>query len=447
MLSDEDNEILTRVGPGTAMGDLFRQYWLPVLTSSELPERDGPPKRVRMLGENLIAFRTTSGQVGLLANKCSHRGASLFFGRNEDDGLRCVYHGWKYDVSGRCVDMPNEPPESDFKDKIRHCAYPCREANGVVWAYLGPRQATPAAEAGKNGGGRVLDGGPATGLPPLPDLEWLHVPRGHYAVGRTLRECNWLQALEGDIDNAHVPFLHSQLDFRREAGSATQYYKHPPHLEVTETPYGAMYGVRRDGEPGEYNWRIIQFLFPSFSMITVGTPRERGVVPSHLWVPIDDEHTAHWAVRWKASERLPDETPQSRPGDYLPNGSGWADQWQPIANRSNDYLIDREMQKTINFSGLSSIPLQDKMATESMGRIMDRGREHLGTTDGMIVRVRRRLIAAAKALRDEGLTPPCVDQPELYRVRSAIVNLSKEANWIEATREVVRATAFAGSSA
>src|SRR5439155_4417966 len=271
------------------------------------------------------------------------------------------------------------PPETEFKDKIRHSAYPCREVNGVIWAYLGPRSAPPA----------------------MPELEWTQVPEGHYAVGRTLRECNWLQALEGDIDNAHVPFLHSQLDFRPEAGSATNYYKQAPHLEVTETPYGAMYGVRRDGEPGEYNWRIIQFLFPSFSMITVGTPRERGVVPSQLGVPIDDEHVAHWAVRWKASEPLPDETPQSRPGEYLPNGSSWMEQWQTTANRANDYLVDREMQRTVNFSGLASIPLQDKMATESMGPIMDRGHEHLGTTDGMIVRVRRRLIAAAKALRDE----------------------------------------------
>jgi phthalate 4,5-dioxygenase oxygenase subunit len=418
VLTREDSELLTRIGPGTPMGDLFRQYWLPVLMSSELPEQDGPPKRVRILGEDLVAFRDTSGRVGLLAHNCSHRGASLFFGRNEQDGLRCVYHGWKYDVDGHCVEMPNEPLESNFRDKVRHRAYPCREMNGAIWAYLGPRQDPP----------------------PLPDLEWLRVPEEQVSVGKTLRECNWMQALEGDIDNAHVPFLHSQLDFRAEDGSATRFYGRPMHLEVADTEYGAMYGVRRDGEAGEYNWRIIQFLFPSFSMITIGTPRERGVVPSHMWVPMDDTHTMQWGIKWHPTQALPDGVSAQTPSDYVPDGSGWLDQWQPTANRTNDYMIDREVQRTVSFSGVPSIPLQDKMATESMGPVVDRAREHLGTTDAMIIRVRRRLIAAAKALREEGVPPPGVDRPELYRVRSAIVNLPRDANWVEATRATVKAT-------
>jgi hypothetical protein len=259
-------------------------------------------------------------------------------------------------------------------------------------------------------------------------------------VGKTLRECNWMQALEGDIDNAHVPFLHGQLDFRPEEGSATRFYGRPMHLEAADTEYGAMYGVRREGEEGEYNWRIIQFLFPSFSMITIGTPRERGVVPSHMWVPMDDEHTMQWGIKWHPTEPLPEGVSAQTPSDYLPHGSGWLDQWQPTANRTNDYLIDREVQRTVSFSGIPSIPLQDKMATESMGPIVDRAHEHLGTTDAMIIRVRRRLIEAAKALRDEGMTPPGVDRPEIYRVRSAIVNLPKAADWVQATREVVKAT-------
>src|SRR5437870_4092419 len=138
MLSVEDNELLTRVGPGTAGGEVIRHYWIPVLLSSELHGPDSAPLRVRLLGEDLIAFRTTSGEVGLVGNNCPHRGASLFFGRNEEEGLRCVYHGWKFDVTGVCVDMPNEPPESNFKHKIQHKAYPCRERNGVVWTYMGP---------------------------------------------------------------------------------------------------------------------------------------------------------------------------------------------------------------------------------------------------------------------------------------------------------------------
>src|ERR1700756_2602720 len=154
MLSREDNELLCSVGSGTPVGALMRQYWIPALMSSELPERDGAPVRVRLLDENLIAFWATSGKIGLLGNHCPHRGASLFFGRNEEEGLRCVYHGWKFDLTGQCVDMPNEPPESNFKGKIRQTAYPCREQGGAIWAYLGPR-AEP---------------------PPLPQLEWSLVP-------------------------------------------------------------------------------------------------------------------------------------------------------------------------------------------------------------------------------------------------------------------------------
>lgn len=413
MLSREDNEALTRIGPGTVMGDLFRQYWLPALMSSELPDPDGPPKRLRMLGEDLIAFRNTSGKVGLLANNCSHRGASLFFGRNEEDGLRCVYHGWKYDVDGRCIDMPNEPPESSFCDKVRHTAYPCREINGSIWTYMGPR----------------------TEPPPFPDLEWTQVPERHCARDKTLRECNWMQAMEGDIDNAHVPFLHSQLSGRPEdLASQIMMGQRVIHLEIVARDYGVMYAVRREAGEGQYNWRIIQFLFPCFSMFTSG---ERGVVPAHLWIPVDDENTMVWNVRWNPTGPISGWTDAS--SGYLPNTSDWLGQWRLVANKTNDYLIDREAQRKVSFSGLAGFLLQDQAVTESMGVVADRTREHLGTTDAMIMRVRKLLLDAATALRDEGVTPPCVDEPRLYRVRSAIVNLPREANWVEATRETVKA--------
>src|SRR6476469_6472473 len=171
MLSQQDNELVTRVGPGTPMGNLMRQYWVPTMLSSELPERDSDPVRVLLLGEQLIAFRDSNGKVGLLANNCPHRGASLFFGRNEESGLRCVYHGWKFDVDGHCVDMPNEPPESNFKDKVHATAYPCIERNGVIWTYMGPRS-TP---------------------PPLPDFEWNMDPECKPFLWMNYRECNWLQ--------------------------------------------------------------------------------------------------------------------------------------------------------------------------------------------------------------------------------------------------------------
>ena len=190
MLSTEDNELLCRSGRGTLMGDLLRQYWLPALPSRELPEADGEPKKVRLLGEDLVAFRDTQGAVGLMAANCPHRGASLFFGRNEECGLRCVYHGWKFDVTGRCVDMPSEPAESTFKDKVRARAYPCHEVNGVIWAYMGPRQ-TP---------------------PPFPPFEITTLPADHvYPPLMMLEECNWVQALEGDIDSAHIDWVHGKV--------------------------------------------------------------------------------------------------------------------------------------------------------------------------------------------------------------------------------------------
>src|SRR5579859_4413939 len=190
MLSKEENEILTRVGPGTLMGNLLRHYWTPACLSSELPASDSDPIRVRLLGEDLIAFRDTDGKVGLIQNNCPHRGASLFFGRNEEAGLRCVYHGWKFDVTGACVDMPNEPAESDFKQKVRATAYPCVERNGIVWTYMGSRQMAP----------------------PLPELGWALVPAEARQSLRYARACNWLQALEGDIDSSHVNYLHRTLD-------------------------------------------------------------------------------------------------------------------------------------------------------------------------------------------------------------------------------------------
>src|ERR1051325_7416551 len=200
MLSNADNEYLCRIGPGTPMGNLMRQYWVPAIRSDELPEPDGAPLRVKLLGEELLGFRTSDGSVGLIANNCPHRGASLFFGRNEEEGIRCVYHGWKFDVAGNCVDMPNEPAESDFKTKVKAVAYPCVERNGIVWTYMGPRQ-TP---------------------PPLPD--WLPNLEPDCQVWMRLQESNWLQALEGDIDTVHAFFLHGGHQQTKDAFPGSDAY-------------------------------------------------------------------------------------------------------------------------------------------------------------------------------------------------------------------------------
>jgi phthalate 4,5-dioxygenase oxygenase subunit len=431
MLTKEDNELLARVGPGTTMGNLLREYWIPALMSSELPEPNGPPERVRLLGENLVAFRDSQGRVGLLAHSCAHRGASLFFGRNEENGLRCVYHGWKYDVDGRCVDMPNEPPESNFKDKIRATAYPCRERGGVIWTYMGPR-ATP---------------------PPLPDLEPNLLPDGEYQVGKVLRECNWFQGLEGEIDTSHFGFLHlGKVSPEDAIPGSFDYYtvkERAPRYVTVDTDFGTSYGAYRPAEDDTYYWRIAHFLFPCFSMIPPGALGRQILV--RAWVPLDDEHTMFWTMGARQNRLdldrgetrtnlLGQQFPGTAPGfNYVPNTSDWLGKWRIAQNRENDYLIDREVQSTSSFTGVDGVHTQDQMITESMGTIVDRTNEHLGSSDAMVIRTRVRVLAAAKALRDHGTPPPARDTPEVYGVRSGSVVLPRDADWLETTRQLSRA--------
>jgi phenylpropionate dioxygenase-like ring-hydroxylating dioxygenase large terminal subunit len=423
MLRKEENELLCRVGPGTPVGDLMRQYWLPAALGEELPEPDCRPLRVRLLGENLIAFRDSEGRVGLLADNCPHRGASLFFARNEEAGLRCVYHGWKFDVTGRCMDMPNEPPESNFKDKVKAIAYPCRERSGVVWAYMGPR-ATP---------------------PPLPQLEANMLLEGDWSVWAGLRECNWMQALEGDIDTSHLGFLHhGGIPADAATPGTFSYYElrnRAPKYAVVDTDYGAMYGAYREAEADSYYWRVAHFLFPFYTMPPVGLLGMK--VVARAWVPVDDEHTMFIMMSPKlqsanASNAGKNNVPgvAIAPAQRVPNTSDWRGRFRLKANRANDYLFDPEIQRRENYTGIQGIHLQDQAITESMGRIFDRSGEHLGTSDAMIIRTRNRIINAARALREQGQTPPGVDQPEVFAVRAGGAILARDADWIEATRDL-----------
>jgi phthalate 4,5-dioxygenase oxygenase subunit len=428
MLSPNENELLTHIGPCTSMGELIRQYWIPALMSSELPAPDGPPLRLRLLGENLIAFRTTSGKVGLLAHGCPHRGASLFFGRNEAEGLRCVYHGWKFDVGGRCVDMPSEPPDSDFKHKVRASAYPCHECNGIVWTYMGPREAPP----------------------PLPDLEPNLLPEAQVEMWTALRECNWVQALEGDIDTAHLALLHlgGVSPDQVTPGTFDYYtvYDRAPRYKVVETDYGTMYGAYRPAQEDTYYWRIAQFLFPFYTLIPTGVLGEQILV--RAWVPVDDHHTMFWSIavphtRSRSDGRRSSTNGRPFPGtagkpEFLPNTTDWLGRWRLKANACNDYGIDREVQRTQSYTGIDGIHLQDQAITESMGPIVDRAQEHLGTSDAMIIRTRRRLLRAAIDLQ-EGIAPPALDAPELYRQRSGGVILPRSAEWVEATEHLRQA--------
>jgi phenylpropionate dioxygenase-like ring-hydroxylating dioxygenase large terminal subunit len=400
MLTREENESLCRVGPGTLMGNLMREYWVPALLSSEVPAPDSDPLRVLILGEQLIAFRDTPGQVGLIQNNCPHRGASLFFGRNEEAGLRCVYHGWKFSVDGTCVDMPNEPAESDFKQKVKAVAYPTRERGGIVWAYLGPRS-TP---------------------PPLPSLEGNMLPEGEWQVSAIQRECNWFQGLEGDIDTSHFSFLHAgSMDVSTQQPGTFSYYMladRAPRYSVVDTDFGTMYGAFRDTDDGRRYWRVANFLFPFWTMPPQGMLGHK--ITARGWVPMDDTHTMFYmsgpkfrrlpppnGERSAALNRANEGAAPAGPWNRMqPNTSDWLGRFRLIANASNDYMVDREKQRRNSgmddFTGIQGIHLQDQAVTESEGPLYDRSTEHLASSDMMIIRARRRLLMAAHALAEHG---------------------------------------------
>ncbi|HTE83395.1 MAG TPA: Rieske 2Fe-2S domain-containing protein [Dehalococcoidia bacterium] len=426
MLSKEENELLGHVGPGTPAGELMRQYWLPALLASELPEPDGRPVRLRLLCENLIGFRDSAGKAGILQNNCPHRGASLFFGRNEDHGLRCVYHGWKFDASGRCVDMPNEPPESNFRDKVQAVAYPTEEHGGIVWTYMGPRNEPP----------------------PFPDIEPLASERCQ--VNAIFRDCNWLQALEGDIDTSHLGFLHlGAVEPEQTKPDSFDYYTvrdRAPRYNVVDTEFGTMYGAYRPAEAETDYWRLACYLFPVYTMIPTGVLGVR--VGVRAWVPIDDDHTMYWSMSTPAQSFGRSGGARSVEGGqirraedsvYLPNTTDWLGRWRMRQNLGNDYLIDPIAQKTNSFTGITGIFQQDSAVTESMGPLMDRTVEHLGTADAMLIRTRQRILRAIYALRDTGVVPPGVDEPDVYAVRSGSVFLPKGADWLRATADLRKA--------
>ena len=424
MLTKDDTDLLCRVGPGTPMGNLMRHYWIPAARSAELPTRDGAPLRVRLLGEDLVAFRTTSDQIGLLAHGCPHRGASLFYGRNEDDGLRCVYHGWKFDAAGACVDMPSEPPECDFKKKVRATAYPCVERGGVIWTYMGPHR-TP---------------------PPLPDLEANMDPE---SLAVTVQwACNYLQALEGDIDAVHFAVLHTghltPADTQEGSYLYYQLMTPVPRCVVVDTEFGTCYGACRPTDSDEtYYWRIGNALLPFYTQVPSGTLAVNRIV--RALVPMDDEHTMVFTMIAPPAggyEPKPSEIPGRGYGDIerRPDSTDWYGRSRLRADASNDYLLDRDaIRRGETYAGLPDLIAEDQAVTESMGPISDRSQEHLGTSDVMIIRTRQRLLKAVRALRDRGEVPPGVDDPTVYRQRSGAVILPRSVDWFEGTRALRKA--------
>lgn len=417
-------EILTQIGPGTAMGALMRQYWLPALASSEL-QADGDPVRLMLLGEKLIAFRDSQGRVGVMDHRCPHRCASLFFGRNEHDGIRCVYHGWKFDVDGRCADMPNVSNGDSLKDKVHAKAYKTAERAGMVWVYMGdPQQA-----------------------PPLPLIEAAHIPQAEISVRFVQRACNWLQALEGDIDTSHFGFLHAgharPEDFQDDHPMRHTVTNRAPDYHVADMPWGTCYGAYRAEANGQVAWRIANFLFPFWTQAPNADFFTH--VGVRAWVPMDDEHTMVALVSWKKHEvysGMPLKNGQPLPGyapsiEYLPNSTDWHGRWRPRANASNDYEIDRGAQRRNEiYTGIRMVFMQDQAITESMGAITDHSFEHLVPSDQMVARTRRRLLQAALALREAGELPPGVQDPQvMWEARSGSFHAEPGVDWMQAYRD------------
>jgi phthalate 4,5-dioxygenase len=410
MLSKADNDFLTQSGPGTPMGDLLRRFWMPALLSEELPERDGPPKKIKILGEDLLAFRASDGRVGIVEPHCPHRGANLYYGRNEECGIRCAFHGWKFDIDGNCIDLPTSPPESSYKDTIKLLAYPTRERGDMVWVYMGPRET----------------------MPELPQFEFGLVAATQRYVSKKWQDCNWVQSLEGGIDTAHFSFLHKVIATDAEtvravmSKAALSDQSKPddrirwvqndprPKFAVLGHDAGLVVAGARKTDTADLYWRIAQFLMPNHAFTPAAFPGE--IYYGQCWVPVDDVSCWIYTYCWQPERALSNTERAKFDGGF--NVHSEVDgNYMPLRNLRNDYLIDRRIQKTETFSGIVGVSEQDAAIQDSQGPIQDRTREHLGPTDIGVVEFRKLVVGAARALA-AGEGPRAARHPDRYAVRS-----------------------------
>ncbi len=417
MLSREDNETLVRVGPGTPMGALMRLYWIPFLRSTDV-ERDSTPHRVRLLGEDLVAFRDSSGHVGLVDHACPHRGAPMVFGRNEDGGLRCVYHGWKFSVDGQCQEMPAEPGAARMCAHMKIKAYPVRERNGILWAYLGP-DAEP---------------------PPLPEVEWNLVPEERVAISIRVQECNWLQALEGEIDSAHAAILHGRVHKDGTINQWKQAQDLAPTFECVVHDGGVSIASRRRLDAERQYIRVNQFMMPFWTLVPPFSQYPE--LSGHAWVPMDDEHTLCIMFSYHPTQPFYEKTRQlfrtGHGGRETGHASEGSFEPRPVTtpfptywsrfNRANAYGFDEGLQKTYN-SGLPGLWIQDAAAQSGVSPIYDRSLEHLGSSDTGIARTRRVLMDAVRKLGTDGQRPPSAMQPQLTMKRAVSLTVPTGADW------------------
>ncbi len=415
MLSKADNLLMCRVEADQPMGEVLRRFWLPACLLDEVPAAGRGPVKVRLVGENLIAWRNRDGKVALLQEACPHRGASLMLARDEGDGLRCIYHGWKVDAAGHVGEMPGEPADSKMCGRVNTASYPCKEAGGLLWAYLG-------------------SGDP----PPLPRFPWMDLPAAHVVARKTVYNVNFVQSLEGSLDSAHSDFLHSSEttasgdydqdqvhdDGRRSRPSTDT----SPEIDLRETEFGFVYGAIRKAmaDPDKLAYvRATAFALPFYSMIPP--------VYMQASVPLDTENTAMYLIWYDTQNPLsPVEINAHETFLGLRTGADLLPDYRRPGRVENRWLQDREgIDKGTTYTGLYGTTMQDIAVQESMGPIQDRSIEHLGMTDKAIVHMRRMLLAFARQVRD-GTQP---DIPALAadygQVRSAAAVITRGEDWWE----------------
>jgi len=410
MLTHEENEALTRVGPGTPMGSLMRQYWMPFLGADQVV-KDGQPHRVRLLGEDLVAFRDSQGNVGLVDHACPHRGAPMLFGRNQGEGLACVYHGWKFDVSGQCQDMPAEPVDSPMCKRMKIKAYPVRERNGLLWTYMGPNSDEP---------------------PAMPDVEFNMVPQSHSVLTFRVQECNWLQALEGEIDSAHAAILHgwragSTISEWRQAGDLA------PSFECVQHDAGVSIAARRkDGAGGNYV-RVNQYLMPFWTLVP--PQKQYPELSGHAWVPIDDHHTLAIMFSYTPDQPFYEKTRNLFKDGYKGRETGHhtivAYEERPITDPYPKYWSRYNRKNAYQYTyedGMPGLWLEDAACQSGVAPIYDRTKEHLGTTDTGIARVRRLLLEAVRK-NSQGEVPVSAKHGQLFMKRAISITIPEGGDW------------------
>jgi nitrite reductase/ring-hydroxylating ferredoxin subunit len=420
MISAEENNLLTQTNAGTPSGELLRRYWQPVALSEELPP-GGAPLKVQILGEELALFRDDRGRPGLLGLHCAHRGTDLSYGRIENGGLRCLYHGWLYDITGCVLEQPGEPGGGANRSEIRHRAYPCREAGGVILTYMG------------------------TGEPPLlPAYEFLNVPAEQRAVTKVHYECNFLQGNEGNIDPVHLSFLHQYLSEAQvamlrvvrgsDATDNTLLAKDiAPIIEVELTDYGLRIYTIRDAVQGKRYLRVTNFVMPNLAAFGGATVGEGYAV--HWHVPIDDRSHWKYVFLFSRERALTPEMRQKNRADLSPD-------YRLTRNAGNRYLQDRESMKTQTFTGMGvNFQAHDAFATESQGAVQNRTEEHLVSSDKAIVAARKLLlngIHSTKAGRDPQhvMRDPASNRLLHLQVFSEVI--PEAADWKQHTQERIR---------